>query len=137
MKERPRLIAVPASLVGDRIVELRDFGLKVLLRSHSPNVAPHVDAPLAKEAVPANVIEVLLRIDDAQLVSRPRGGRVSVDSLRRQRVPARIYHQRQIVANRKARIHAPWRRVSKTGNRVATIGQAHATIVAPHRRCAR
>ena len=81
MKERSRLAAFPPSLVGDRIVELRDFGLKLIGRSHSRSVAPYVDPQLAKEAVPANVIEVFLGIDDAQLVSRPRGGSVSVDSL--------------------------------------------------------
>jgi len=81
MKERSRLTAFPPGVVGDGIVELRDFGLKLIGRSHSRSVAPHVDPALAKEAVPADVIEVLLRIDDAQLVSRPRGGGVSVDGL--------------------------------------------------------
>jgi len=83
MKERSRLAAFPASLVGDRIVELCDLGLKLIGRPHCRDVAPHVDSPLAKEAVPANVIEMFLRIDYSHLVPRPRGGSVSMDGLRR------------------------------------------------------
>jgi len=83
VEERARFTACTAGLVGDCFIELRDFGLKFIGRAHGSDVAPYVDPLLAKEAVPANVIEVLFCVDDAQLVSWLRGGGVSVDGLRR------------------------------------------------------
>jgi len=81
MKKGSRFTARTASRVGDGIVELGDFGLEFIECSRDPNVAPHVDPAPAKNPVSTNVIKVLLGIDDAQLVSWPRGGGVSVYGL--------------------------------------------------------
>ena len=130
MKKRARFAACTAGLVGDGLVELRDLGLKFIGRSHDSNVAPYVDSTLAKEAVPANMIEMLLCIDRAQLVSWLGGGSVPVDGLCRQRVSAGVHDQRQIIPGDKARIHAPGCRVPEAGDRVATIREAHPYVVA-------
>src|ERR1700678_2862025 len=76
-------------------VELGDFSLKFLFGSNRSKVGPDVDALFAKEAVAADVIEVLFGVNDAKLVAESGGGGVAVERLRRERVGAGIDYQGQ------------------------------------------
>jgi hypothetical protein len=94
-------------------------------------MTPNINPKLTEEAVAANVIEVFLGIDDAQLVARHDDGSVSVDSLRGQSVPGRIHNQRQTIPNNKPRIHAPGCRISKARNGITAIRNPHRSIFNP------
>ncbi len=83
MEKRSRFTTGTPRRVGDTIVELRDLGFEFSGCPHGPGMAPYVDPTLAKEAVPSNVIEMLLRVDHTQLVTARRGGSVPMDGLRR------------------------------------------------------
>jgi hypothetical protein len=129
--EERRSFACRAALrVGDDAVELVHLGMKFRGRAGEGSVPPDFDALRAEKGVAADVVEMFFGIEYAQAVFGPDGGGVSMDGLPRQRVAAGIHHQRLGIPGDEAGIHAPGRRVGKTGDGVATRRQAHSISIA-------
>ena len=130
-EENSGLAAIPSDGALDRVVEFRDLRLKFPAGSLNSGMAPHVDPEVPKKTVPADVVEMLFRVKHAQLVLRPRGAGVTMDRSRRQCIRAGIDYQGEPVTNDKTRIHAPRRRISETGDSVASVGKPHIPILPP------
>src|SRR5579871_6427675 len=93
-------------------------------------MSPDVHSLILKKTVAADMVEMLLGVDGAHPVLTPDRGSVPVNRLRGQCVPTRVDNQCQRVARHKSRVHAPGRRISKAGNRIATLGEAHDLSIA-------
>src|SRR5882724_3622994 len=81
VEECTRFPQFPARGAHNAGVVLRDFFLELRFRPRNLRMAPYIDSLLAKKTVPADVIEMPLRVDRAQLISRPHSRRVAVDGL--------------------------------------------------------
>ncbi len=97
--------------------------------SFNSRVAPNIDPEAAKIPIPADVVEMLFGIDDAQFVLLACGASVAVHGFRCQRICARVDHQGDGIAGDNTRIDAPGRRVAQAGYGIAAVSESHNSIV--------
>jgi hypothetical protein len=104
--------------------------LKLFRRSPDQNVTVDFGVAIPKIAVPADMVEMLFRIQHRDPVERPHGRRVSVNCRRGQRVCTSVNHERRMLARDKARIYRPRRDVGEPGDGEAARRHLHAPKLA-------
>ena len=128
MEEGMGFLALAAQAVESGIVEHGNLGRKLLGGSLILGVSVDVDSEVAKEAIAADMIEVLLGVHSQDSIAGTNRASVAMNRLRRHPVCAGVDDERGGIARHKAGIDAPRREVSEPGHGITMWRNLHETL---------